>query len=288
MRHPCPIRSCLSQTVQPGRAKAEAAQPTVIRRARRLRHSLTVGIIVGLILAPGVSQAIGDGTLLVLRNSTTSSPKIVSLWGGGGSEQIVLKSDGTVWDWGLNSAGQLGNGTTNNSAAPVQVLGHGGVGYLNSITAIMGGEIHNFALKSDGTVWAWGWNVFGQLGDGSANWGNATNRATTPVQVFGLSAVKSLGGRGYHSMALKTDGTIWCWGDNASGQLGNGVAFTGTNTPVRVIGLTNPASISGGGFFSLALMPDGTVRSWGDNSHGQLGDGTTSNRYTPVTVMGLS
>src|SRR5438552_6372022 len=88
----------------------------------------------------------------------------------------------------------------------------GGVGFLNSITAIMGGEIHNFALKSDGTVWAWGWNVFGQLGDGTTNWGNSTNRATTPVQVFGLSSVKSLGGRGYHSMAMKADGTVWCWG----------------------------------------------------------------------------
>src|ERR1041384_5880640 len=101
-----------------------------------------------------------DGTLVILRNPTNSSPRIASIWGGGGSEQILLKSDGTVWGWGLNSAGQLGNGTTNNSALPVQVLGPGGVGYLTSVSAIMGGEIHNFALKSDGTVWAWGWNVF--------------------------------------------------------------------------------------------------------------------------------
>jgi alpha-tubulin suppressor-like RCC1 family protein len=210
------------------------------------------------------------------------------MWGGGGSEQIVLKSDGMVWTWGLNSSGELGNGTTNNSAVPIQVVALGGVGYLASIKAIMGGELHNFALKTDGTVWAWGMNFFGQLGDGSTNWGAISNRSTTPVQVFGLTSVKSLGGRGYHSLALKTDGTIWCWGDNASGQLGNGVAFNGTNTPVQVIGLTNPAVISGGGFFSLALMPDGTLRSWGDNSHGQLGDGTTSNRYTPVLVIGLS
>jgi alpha-tubulin suppressor-like RCC1 family protein len=242
-----------------------------------------------ILVSPTGAQTSGDGTLLILRNPTNSSPRITSIWGGGGSEQIVLKSDGTVWDWGLNSAGELGNGTTNNSAVPVQVVGPGGIGYLTSITAIMGGELHNFALKSDGTVWSWGMNFFGQLGDGSTNWGAATNRSTTPVQVFGLTSVKSLGGRGYHSMALKKDGTIWCWGDNASGQLGNGAAFTpGTNKPVQVIGLTNPASISGGGFFSLALMPDATVRSWGDNSHGQLGDGTTSNRYAPVTVTGLS
>jgi alpha-tubulin suppressor-like RCC1 family protein len=241
-----------------------------------------------LVLSTG-AQTSADGTLVILRNPTNSSPRITSIWGGGGSEQIVLKSDGTVWDWGLNGSGELGNGTTNNSPVPVQVLGPGGVGYLTSITAIMGGELHNFALKSDGTVWSWGMNFFGQLGDGSTNWGAISNRSTTPVQVSGLTSVKSLGGRGYHSMALKTDGSIWCWGDNASGQLGNGVAYgSGTNRPVQVIGLTNPVSISGGGFFSLALLADGTVRSWGDNSHGQLGDGTTSNRYAPVTVTGLS
>ncbi len=242
-----------------------------------------------LLIGAGPSaRAGGDGTMIVLRNPSNSSPRIVSMRGGGGSEQIVLKSDGTVWDWGLNSAGELGNGTTNSSAIPVQVQGPGGVGYLTSISAIMGGELHNFALKSDGTVWAWGLNAFGQLGDGSTNWGALSNRSVYPVQVSGLASVKSLGGRGYHSMALKTDGTIWCWGDNASGQLGNGVAFNGTNNPVQVIGLTNPVSISGGGFFSLALMPDGTARSWGDNGHGQCGDGTTSNRFTPVTVVGLS
>ncbi|GEM_PF-6668812 len=239
----------------------------------------------------GVSSACagGDGTLIMFRNPTNYSPRVVSLWGGGGSEQIIMKSDGSVWDWGMNTEGQLGNGTTNNSAVPVQVLGPGGVGLLAPVTAIMGGEIHNFALKSDGTVWSWGWNIFGQLGDGSANWGHNTNYSTTPVQVFGLTSVKALGGRGYHSMALKNDGTVWCWGDNASGQCGNGL-FTpsGTNVPVQVVGLTNPVMISGGGFFSLALMPDGTVRSWGDNAHCQCGDGTASNRSTPVQVLGAS
>ena len=257
---------------------------------RTIGRGLGLASLVANLLSPSNVSA-ADGTLVVLRNSAA---RITSIWGGGGSEQIVLRSDGTVWDWGLNSAGELGNGTTNNSALPLQVVGPGGVGYLTSITAIMGGELHNFALRSDGTVWSWGFNYFGQLGDGSTNWGNFTNRSTTPVQVFGLTSVKSLGGRGYHSLALKNDGTIWCWGDNASGQLGIGVAFpgsggnSGTNRPVQVIGLTNPASIAGGGFFSLALMPDSTVRAWGDNSSGQCGDGTTSNRYSPVTVVGLS
>ena len=210
------------------------------------------------------------------------------MWGGGGSEQIILKTDGTVWDWGLNSEGQLGNGTTNNAAIPGQVLGPGGIGYLTSVAAIMGGEIHNFALKTDGTVWSWGWNLFGQLGDGSANWGYSSNYSTTPVQVFGLTSVKSLGGRGYHSLALKTNGTVWTWGCNRNGQLGDGGIYNGINTPVQVIGLINPVSISGGGFFSLALMTDGSVRAWGQGNHGECGNGGNTNNPAPVRVAGLS
>ena len=94
------------------------------------------------------------------------------MWGGGGSEQIIMKSDGAVWTWGLNTDGQLGDGKTNpTNPFPVQVLGPGGVGHLTNLAAIMGGELHNFALKPDGTVWSWGANYFGQLGDGSTNWG---------------------------------------------------------------------------------------------------------------------
>ncbi len=233
-----------------------------------------------------------DGTLLILQNPANSAPRVVSLWGGAGSEQIILKSDGTVWDWGFNLHGQLGNGTigiNNDTDLPGQVLGPGGVGYLNSISAIMGGESHNMALKSDGTVWCWGWNYFGQLGDGTTNWGTTTSYALSPVKVFGLTNVALLGGRGYHNLAVKTDGTIWCWGDNQYGELGNGsINSQGTNVPVQVVGLTNPVAVSGGGFYSMALMPDGTVWTWGDNTYGQLGDGTTTMRTEPVRVVGLS
>jgi alpha-tubulin suppressor-like RCC1 family protein len=242
----------------------------------------------GMVLSCAAVLAASDGTLVAFRSVSNSTPRIVSMWGGGGSEQIILKSDGTVWDWGLNSEGQLGNGSTNNTALPVQVLGPGGVGHLSPVAAIMGGEIHNFALKSDGTVWAWGWNLFGQLGDGSTNWGTLSNYSKTPVQVAGLTSVKSLGGRGYHSLAMKNDGTVWDWGCNRHGELGNGATYSGTNNPVQVIGLTNPASISGGGFFSLALMPDGTLRAWGENDHGECGDGSGMDRPTLVPVAGLT
>jgi alpha-tubulin suppressor-like RCC1 family protein len=133
---------------------------------------------------------------------------VISIWGGA-RETIVLKSDGTVWNWGLNTYGHLGDGTfstiadpTNDKHVPIEVHGPGNVGYLNSIIAIMGGESHNFALKSDGTVWAWGQgSLANSIGDG-------TNLDRyTPVQVSNLSSIISLGGRTYHSLAIKSDGT---------------------------------------------------------------------------------
>jgi alpha-tubulin suppressor-like RCC1 family protein len=120
--------------------------------------------------------------LLLVGSYSVAGADVVSIWGGARGT-IVLKSDGTVWTWGANFDGKLGVGETNTvrSAVPVEVHGPGNVGYLNSVKAVMGGEIHNVALKSDGTVWAWGWNAFGQLGNGT------TNDSWTPTQT-GLTA----------------------------------------------------------------------------------------------------
>ena len=254
-----------------------------------------LGCLLGLVFLSGtrVSVAGGDGTLLILQNPSNSAPRVTSVWGGAGSEQIILKSDGTVWDWGFNLHGQLGNGTigTNNDTdLPGRVLGIGGVGYLGSLSAIIGGESHNMALSSDGTVDTWGWNFFGQLGDGSTNWGYTTSYSLSAVKVFGLSSVAFLGGRGYHNLAVKTNGTIWAWGDNQSGQLGNGAFYPGgTNVPVQVVGLTNPIAVSGGGFHSMALMSNGTVWTWGDNNTCELGNGVVGGiSMVPVQVLNLS
>ena len=273
----------------PARANtALSAASTAALSARVSAPSVRVWLAALLALAFSHSApAATDGTLLILGNPANSSPRVISIWGGAGGEQIILKSDGTVWTWGFNLHAQLGNGTINtNTDFPAQVLGPGGVGHLTSISAIIGGESHNMALKSDGTVWCWGWNYFGQLGDGSANWGQTTNYSTSPVQTYGLTSVAFLGGRGYHNLAVKTNGTVWAWGNNTYGQLGNGLTNpAGVNTPVQVSNLISPVAISGGGFYSLALLTNGTLVSWGNNTYGQLGDGTTNNRTTPVPVL---
>lgn len=225
---------------------------------------------------------------------------VVSIWGGARST-IVLKSDGTVWTWGANFNGKLGIGLSSTnyvrSLVPVEVHGPGNVGYLNSITAVMGGEIHNVALKSDGTVWSWGWNAFGQLGDGT------TNEASAPVQT-GLSAVPpltsvtKLGGRPYFTIAVKSDGTVWAWGMNQFGQMGNGTVNPLAGPQVTVPGqvsnswpggvINHPLQVTCGFQFGAALAHNGTVWTWGSGSHGELGNGTMGSSYAPTQVAGLT
>lgn len=269
------------------------------------------------------------GTLIFALALRAPAADVVSIWGGARGT-IVLKSDGTVWTWGANFGGKLGVGaapaTLGRMFVPTEVHGPGNVGFLNSIKAIMGGEVHNIALRADGTVWTWGMNggSMGLLGNGT------TNEAHAPVQVSLLSSVVALGGRGYHTLAVESNGTVWAWGWNSTGALGDGTT-NATLVPVQVVGLTNPIAVSGGYHFSIALMPNGTVYqwgigrvigssytpvqipgfsnvaaisagwdhalalksngtvwAWGKNDLGALGDGTTSNRAAPVPVAGLS
>lgn len=211
---------------------------------------------------------------------------------GGGGHTIALLTDGTVWTWGNNEYGKLGNNlansnlidTTYDSSLPQQVHGPDNVGYLSNIVAISAGEIHNTALKSDGTVWTWGWNAFGQLGDGT------TIDAHTPVQVAGLSNIVAISARAYHGLALKSNGTLWGWGDNRYGQLGLGTQDLDPHpTPAQVVGITNPAIISAAYATSLVLMSNGTVLMWGTSTEGELGQGVFNDfSYSPIPVPGIS
>lgn len=195
----------------------------------------------------------------------------------GNSHSIALKKDGTVWSWGGNSFGQLGDGSSRNSSIPQQVPG------LKGITAIAAGGSHSMALRKDGSIWAWGDNRLGQLGSGGAA------LSLKPVMIVGIGRVKSIAAGGYHSIALRRDGTVWTWGYNAYGELGNSaVSSQGSPVPVQVSELSDVKAISSGKHHCVAMKKDSSVWVWGSNFYSQLGNGTTRNgSATPVMVSGV-
>jgi alpha-tubulin suppressor-like RCC1 family protein len=191
-----------------------------------------------------------------------------------GESSLALRSDGTVWAWGANSVGELGNGNTADSATAVEVDG------LSGVTAIASNGGESLALASDGTVWAWGYNAFGQLGDGTA-----TNRST-PIHVLGLSGVAAIAAGAEASYAVLSDGTVWSWGCGCWGDLGNGdVTETGSRTPVQVAGPSHVVAIAAGEYFCLVLDSDGTLWAWGDDTNGELGDGSVTPDGVPLPVQ---
>ncbi|MEU7023832.1 Ig-like domain repeat protein [Streptomyces sp. NPDC046203] len=242
----------------------------------------------GIALSWGLNEfgQLGDGTTT---NRTTpvgvdlpAGTRLTAVAAGYG-HSLGLTSDGHVLAWGYNVFGQLGNGTTTDSTTPVEVSLPAGT----QITAIAAGYGHSLGLTSDGRVLAWGWNDYGQLGDGTT-----TNR-TTPVEVdlpagAEITAV-SASHTGYFSLALTSDGRVLAWGINILGQLGNGTS-TGIDpnpTPIEahLPAGTQATAIAAGGSHSLALTSDGRVLAWGSNYLGQLGDGTTTQRNTPVYTL---
>jgi alpha-tubulin suppressor-like RCC1 family protein len=192
--------------------------------------------------------------------------------------------DGDVWSWGWNGSGQLGSGIVGNASSPVQVMtaGGGGLVPLVGMSALAAGSNHSLALKSDGTVWAWGDNTLGQLGFGTPP--GVSNQA---VQVPGISDVTAIYAGGNHTLALKSDGTVWAWGNNSNGQLGVSPATAFRTAPAQVAGLSGIVAIGAGLNHSLAVGTDGTVWTWGSNSQGQLGDGTMVDSSSPAAVSGL-
>jgi alpha-tubulin suppressor-like RCC1 family protein len=200
-----------------------------------------------------------------------------------GGNSLILKPDGTVWGWGDNHYGQLGNGffwTFGNPNPPyssswVQAQN------LSNVVAISGTS-HSLALHSDGKVWAWGMNNYGQVGNG-----NESYSQSIPVQINHLTDVIAIAAGYYHSLAIQKNGTVWGWGHNNKGQLGDGTT-TNQNIPVLAKNLTNVVSISAGVDHSMALRSDGTVWTWGYNNSGQLGYTNTEFQIIPRKVNNLN
>jgi alpha-tubulin suppressor-like RCC1 family protein len=184
----------------------------------------------------------------------------------------------SVFAWGDNSAGELGDGTLTGSAVPVAVSG------LAGVRAISAAGRHELALMPNGTVLAWGDDTFGQLGNGILS---ANGDSEVPAAVPGIGTATAVAAGEEHSLALLANGTVLAWGDNHEGQLGNGTTKTSA-VPVPVKGLSGVTAIAAGSLFSLALLNNGTVMAWGDNREGQLGDGTLRNSTVPVPVQGLT
>jgi alpha-tubulin suppressor-like RCC1 family protein/plastocyanin len=260
---------------------------------------------------PLASIACGNPTPVIIDNLSD----VVSLEAGG-SHGVALKKDGTVWAWGGNNTGQLGQGNhcdpvgTNATclgdgtpgstlgSRPVQVKGENGVGFLTNIKAIAAGGGHTIAQASDGTLWAWGDNNNGQLGTTltltdtciSANsllTGQRTPCRSTPLRVSPLSDVRAIFAGTSRSMALKGNGTLFAWGANGSGELGTencvapapgtvGLVCPDETTPVGIPGISGVSTVSIGSRHTLAIREDGSVWAWGENTTAQLGLGTTS------------
>ncbi len=182
--------------------------------------------------------------------------------------------DGTAWCWGFNGSGLLGDGTTINSLAPVQVAD------LTGASAIDASFGHSCAVKTDGTVVCWGENSEGQLGDGSV-----TDRRE-PVNVSGLTGAIDVCTGDAHSCALKSDGTVACWGDNDYYQLGDGTSVD-HRTANAVSGITTAVELACGSWHTCVILSSGFARCWGYNGYGQLGDGTLIDKATPVQVSGI-
>jgi alpha-tubulin suppressor-like RCC1 family protein len=194
----------------------------------------------------------------------------------GAHHSLAIRRDGSLWAWGWNSLGELGDGTETNRLVPVRVSG------ISDVRAIAAGSYHSLAVKKDGTVWAWGWNAWGQLGDG----GNVSR--SVPGQVAGLSNATSVAAGLVHSLALLRNGSVAAWGYNLFGELGDGGYGTVSRAPVAVLNVRNATSIAAGWYYSLALTNTGVVWAFGENTnHGQLGDGSGMERPIPVALSGL-
>jgi alpha-tubulin suppressor-like RCC1 family protein len=195
----------------------------------------------------------------------------VAVVSAGRNHAMAIKSDGSLWTWGLNENGQLGDGTTDSQIRPIQIM--------EDVIAISSGYAHSMAIKSDGSLWTWGLNENGQLGDGTT-----TNRLI-PTRI--MSDIVAVSAGTSHSAAIDCDGVLWIWGDNSNGQLGNGTTAN-HNSPASI--MYNMTAVTLGPEHSMAIHEDGGLWIWGGLNrgwHNFILDGVTENadRRSPFRIM---
>jgi alpha-tubulin suppressor-like RCC1 family protein len=215
------------------------------------------------------------------QNNTTqySSPVQIpgTTWSSisaGGLHSLATKTDGTLWSWGYNYTGQLGQNNRLSYSSPVQIPGT----TWSSIATPSYLSQYTVATKTDNTLWSWGYNFNGQLGQ------NNTTYYSSPVQIPGTTWSFISAGGTNHTLATKTDGTLWSWGNNGNGQLGQN-NITLYSSPVQIPG-TIWSSVSAGYYHSLATKTDGTLWAWGYNSNGALGQNNRTQYSSPVQIPG--
>ena len=225
---------------------------------------------------------LGDGT-----TSDRSSP--VSVVGGftdwvqisagfalNAAHTAAIRANGQAWAWGSNSNGRLGDGTTSDRSSPVSVVG----GFTDWVQISVGGA-HTAAIRANGQAWAWGLGTYGRLGDGTT-----TSRLSPVSVVGGFTDWVQISAGDKHTAAIRANGQAWAWGNNGFGRLGDGTT-SNRSSPVSVVGgFTDWVQVGVGDFHTAAIRANGQAWAWGSNSNGRLGDNTTDNRSSPVSVVG--
>ena len=213
-------------------------------------------------------NAVGAGTVTV--TASIEEAYQFTMVSAGDAHTAAIRSDGSLWAWGKNWEGQLGDGTIADRNIPVRI------GTEYDWRYVSAGFGHTMAINADGELWVWGSNWKGQLGDGTHE------QRTSPVPI-GEGVWRSVSSGGWHTMAINTDGELWAWGDNQDGQLGIG-HNEDRNTPQRVGTANDWISVSAGDLHTVAINANGELWAWGDNWNGQLGDGTNTGRHSPVLI----
>jgi alpha-tubulin suppressor-like RCC1 family protein len=222
-----------------------------------------------------LATGLGTPSLALLNQLASNTPSPTLDVSAGYAHTCAIKSDNSLWCWGYNSDGELGDGSTTPRLTPVKVFG------ISTAQKVSAGLFSTCALLNDQSIQCWGANDYGQLGDGSlAN-------SSVPVVVAGITNATAISVGGNHACALLSDGSVKCWGYNGAGQLGNGTTNDSV-LPVTVSGLTSALSISAGAYHSCAVLSDGTAQCWGLNSLGELGNGTDADSNVPTAVSGVT